>query len=430
MIIRSLLQASATLFLISGGMFVPGELSAAMYSVRDLGPLSQLPGRSDGRPNAVSLNGNIAGANVVGSAYHALRYNGAWNDLGTLGGSEALAVGINDLNQVVGCSTTGAGVKHAFLWTAGATGGVSGNPQMKDLLTLGGNQSEAYDINNAGQVSGYSQTATRDHAFLYSGGTMLDIGALLAGSKHSYGYGINDAGHVAGTAYNNSYSTSAAFFYNGSTAVEIATGGGNSSALAINNSDHIVGYAAVDGFDHAFHYANGTVIDLKTLGGNYSYAIGINNSNVIVGGSFIDPNDSVYHAFVCISNVLIDLNGQLDATGAGWTLTEARAINDAGQIVGVGRFGGTDRGFILDPIMVAAQPSTITDLRTDGAGVLISFTTVTAARYAVESRANLADGAWTEVIGNLSGTGAVMTITNVGGLGSPARFYRVKSFIP
>jgi len=42
-----------------------------------------------------------------------------------------------------------------------------------DLGTLGGNGSEAFAINNSGQVVGGSQ-----HAFLYDGSTMRDLGTL------------------------------------------------------------------------------------------------------------------------------------------------------------------------------------------------------------------------------------------------------------
>jgi probable HAF family extracellular repeat protein len=65
-------------------------------------------------------------------------------DLGALGGfagSEAWA--INNLDQVVGFSCTAAGEGHAFLWDP-ATG-------MRDLGSLGGAGSAAYDINDAGQ---------------------------------------------------------------------------------------------------------------------------------------------------------------------------------------------------------------------------------------------------------------------------------------
>jgi probable HAF family extracellular repeat protein len=75
-------------------------------------------------------------------------------DLGTLGGPNSSAFGINndpDLVRVVGWSHIAgrSGAYHAFYW-------VRGGP-MTDLGTLGGNTSRAQDVNNHGQVVGQSR---------------------------------------------------------------------------------------------------------------------------------------------------------------------------------------------------------------------------------------------------------------------------------
>jgi probable HAF family extracellular repeat protein len=298
---------------------------------------------------------------------------------------------------------------------------------MKDLGTLGGVNSEAYDINTSGQISGYADTAGDQRAFRYSGGVMTDIGALLGNTlPNSYGYSINDAGHVAGTAYNRNYTMWHAFLYNGSQAVTIERPDNKgSSALSINNRGSIAGYLVLTSdVEHAFFYSGGVITDLGTLGGNYSYGIGLNNSNVVVGGSFVDTNESVYHAFLWAGNSMKDLNDLLDASGSGWVLTEARSINDSGQIVGVGRRGGVNRAFLLNPV------PKITRLNTSGTNVLVSFTSINTAPYVLESRDDVAKGSWSNTVTGLSGNGGTLTATNRGAARLRQRFYRAKLLTP
>lgn len=406
------------------------SMSGATYSLQDLGIMTDTAGGSDSRPNGLSPNGKVAASNVANGAYRAFIFDGAWRNLGTLGGNESLGADVNDSGIAVGISTTTNGVSRAFLWTPGGTNGVPTNPQMSDLGTLGGSNSEAYSINVSGQISGYAQTASGDHAFVYSGGKMKDIGALLgAGLANSYGLSINDAGHVAGLAYNNNFSTPHAFYYDGTNAMDIGSlGENNASALGINNSDHIAGYSTTNGFDHAFRYFKGVMTDLGTLGGHYSYAIGINNSNTVVGGSFVDAGDTVYHAFIATGDSMTDLNDQLDASGTGWTLNEARKINDAGQIVGTGYLGGVLHTFLLNP-----GPSVnpvVTGVRANGADILVSFTTLAGGTYSVLARTNLVIGNWDVVEGGIPGTGAIVTVTNAGVAVLPERFYRVSASLP
>jgi hypothetical protein len=47
---------------------------------------------------------------------------------------------------------------------------------------------------------------------------------------------------------------------------------------------------------------------------------------------------------------MTDLNTVLDASGAGWTLNYAAAIDDSGQIVGYGTIGGNMHAFLLNPV--------------------------------------------------------------------------------
>jgi uncharacterized protein (TIGR03437 family) len=93
----------------------------------------------------------------------------------------------------------------------------------------------------------------------------------------------------------------------------------------------------------------------------------INNSGSVVGFSnskppdftlhlaaFFDPPASNYHAFIYTGGKMYDLTKQL-VNGAGWKLSFATQINNAGQIVGTGLYEGSDgatvqRAFLLTPL--------------------------------------------------------------------------------
>ncbi len=153
------------------------------------------------------LAGWVAGQGGQKEAMHATisRLTGEYviDELGTLGGSESEAFGMNDNGMVVGVSDTASGAEHAFVY---------GNNVMKDLGSLPGQQSSrALDVNNLGWVVG---TTGQDAfiAFLQPGdprfGTpaqwrMLDLNDLIdrSGPAALYhfttAYGINDDGWIA-----------------------------------------------------------------------------------------------------------------------------------------------------------------------------------------------------------------------------------------
>ncbi|PYS11765.1 MAG: hypothetical protein DMG15_16715 [Acidobacteria bacterium] len=90
------------------------------------------------------------------------------------------------------------------------------------------------------------------------------------------------------------------------------------------------------------------MIDLGTLpGGTQSYAYAINNLGQAVGAS--DSSVSEQRSVLFDGGRVIDLN-TLIPSGMGWFLTEARDINDSGQIVGTGIFNGHERAFLLSPV--------------------------------------------------------------------------------
>ncbi len=296
---------------------------------------------------------------------------GTIQDLGTLGGSQTTAFGVNNSGQAAGWGTNPFGVTQGFLSTAQGLIDLSGQ--------VGGAESYAYGVNDLGAATGNYYSGGQSHgviwtgtgstidlgagsygtaindagqavggngqAFLYSGGTMRELGTL-PGGNWSAAYSINSNGAVAG------YGTIGpgvfrGFYWNGGSLVPIGTlGGASSYAMDINNSNQIVGDASTgSGYFHAFLDSNGAMTDLGTLGGTSSYAYGINNGGVVVGYSTTGTGDP--RAFFDYNGQLIDLNSMLPG-GSGWVLLQAYGINDHNQVVGTGIFDGRQHAFELD----------------------------------------------------------------------------------
>jgi probable HAF family extracellular repeat protein len=150
----------------------------------------EVPTGDSASPTGINDLGQVVGSIGVGSGARAFFYDGSRViDVGSTPGGGAFA--INNAGQVVG------GAQTAFLYQEGA---------MTDLGTLGGDVSRAFDINELGQVVGMSGVLDEapgiDHAFLYEGGTMLDLNDLIppeSGWILKSAVAINDLGQIAGT---------------------------------------------------------------------------------------------------------------------------------------------------------------------------------------------------------------------------------------
>lgn len=149
-------------------------------------------------------------------------------DLGTLDvfSSVSAATGVNDYGVAVGYSYTatntlnGQAAYHGFRvvpsggqwFTDGNADGV--NDLMEDIGTLGGLNSWARGINNAGVIVGESDTADRHvRAFKWVGGVMTDLGTL--GGDNSSASRINDNGDIVGWAEDSSGARKAVVWING-----------------------------------------------------------------------------------------------------------------------------------------------------------------------------------------------------------------------
>lgn len=264
---------------------------------------------------------------------------GTMYDLGTLGGPDSTALYVNDRGQVAGVSdvdsntnvTTGGPTVHPFIWENGA---------MQDLIadaptgTFGGTQGMTGWLNQRGQVTGTMNLAgdATWHSFFWDHGTIEDLGTL--GGINTTADAMNDAGSVVGKSDVTAICTACPagnqlqlhhpFVWKDGAITDLGLLRGDTAGVAysINAYDQVVGQSepctligsgdACDAVATVYHnvlWEHGSVVDVQTL---------------LVRGS----------------GITIDLakNGEL------------RTINDRGEIAGQGSLAdGSLRAILLIP---------------------------------------------------------------------------------
>ncbi len=231
--------------------------------------------------------------------------------------SGGMATGISDAGRITGRNGVFVSDAGAARWSTDGTGVYLGIPQDYAL-------SYGWKINLSGVISGTAELGDgTSRAFTHANGVFTLL-PLLPNASMSSAYDINDAGHVVGSS---TFSAATAFFYNGSTVVGLANVPGDliqvSTALGVNNHDRVVGYA-----NPTPNLTGALIWDTPSSAPSY------------LNGR-IDPSSP----------------GYISAANPGWFITEAVAINDAGQIAarGFSTSGGPYRALLLTPVSVTTD---------------------------------------------------------------------------
>jgi probable HAF family extracellular repeat protein len=246
--------------------------------------------------------------------------DGVWTYLGTLSGPGlewSVASDINNDGQIAGYSfTLGPGSEHrAWMWE---------DDVFTDLGDLGGDAASAGTINELGQIVGWAQTGDPGyvtHAFVWEAGIMTDLGTL-PGDDGSAAADINEVGQICGSS-----------------------------------SHPVPPYFTTS---MAVLWEDDTITELGLLPGYVkSTASGINDNGQVIGNLYTSLSGGSTTPFLWEDGVMIDLNSAIPA-GSDWILKSASDINNDGQIVCWGQApNGQYHGCLLTPnpcMMITLTP--------------------------------------------------------------------------
>jgi probable HAF family extracellular repeat protein len=195
-----------------------------------------------------------------------------------------------------------------------------------DLGSLRGGGGRVHGLNSKGQVVGGSGFVygSQRHAFLWQASDgMRDLGRF-AGGEISEAFGINDAGVVVGTS--NTGNSMAGFTWTSSGGMymlPLLPGTTSSQSYAIDRAGDVAGRCGM----HAALWTKGRVVDLGALSGaEWSEARALNDYGQVVGYSSSPEG----------SRAVLWSGGKMENLGVlpGDASSRANMINDAGMVTG------------------------------------------------------------------------------------------------
>jgi len=283
--------------------------------------------------------------------------------LGALpGGHESFASDVNNQGQVAGFSSNGVPDPFSFLgWGTETRAFIWQHGDMADLGTLGGADTVVALMNERGQITGQSYTNSTPNAatgvpttdpYLWENGHMRDLGTL--GGTFGVPNWMNEHGEVVGQSDITGDQSPHPFLWDGRQMRDLGTLGGDYGAANwINERGDIVGWATPQGDNtaHALLWKNGTMTDLTGAGStSCTAAAAINDSDLIVGHTCAEDDALMWEA-----GKQYDLNALIAPSPL--HLIDAEYVNDRGEIVGRGVLPNGDQHiFLLIPNPEVALP--------------------------------------------------------------------------
>jgi uncharacterized membrane protein len=348
---------------------VASTFAQPRYAVTDLGVL---PGCDTSVAVGLNDRGDIAGyCQNRGDQVAVIWRNGQLINLGKLtGGTFAAATSINSQGTVVGDGDTGDG--RPRIWVSTANG-------LYNFFSNNGGNTHATSIGDTGFIGGYYTKSLSGNTSGWRGSIWTPdprdprkyrqtdlpvIPGINSKFTSAISWAFNQSGQAAGWAANDLIGQHACFWNNDSThsIVDLGTYPGDWSSLAwgMNDLGQVAGESHPPFANRAIVWNNDpahTPTELPLLAGdNMGSASRINNLGHTLGWSAFSPDGSFNNMgpeklVLWREGAVFDLQSILDSvSGAGWMISTASAINNLGQIVGLGVHNGQNRAYLLTPL--------------------------------------------------------------------------------
>ncbi len=189
--------------------------------------------------NDINDSGQITGAASLSGSYRAFLYSGGvLHDLGQMDGDGSRGYDVNSSGLVAGS------IYHDVGWDRGFVGNEAG---LSDIGYLNANGYVlARGLNDKGDIVGVARDSDGEHAFLFTGGQMIDLGRFSSGDTQAED--INNCGWIVG--FSNKPGGPRGFLSDGTSFTDLTSLcqpsiGNNdiiSSATAVSNSGWVTGY--------------------------------------------------------------------------------------------------------------------------------------------------------------------------------------------